>query len=1209
MKLKLPVLALSMLLSFSGGASAEYQMIVNHEGVKSPLSTPTILSVNPSRIGVAGDAISLIGQEFTAESTVHLDTNPATVSFADNTNILFQAPAAPAGPVDVLVTNPDGSTFRLQDGLTYVEAPVLSGVSPVSGSMSGGDLLTLSGSGFDDGTTVLFDGVAVTTTYNQDGTLSMTTPTHAAGSVQIDVSNEFGADFLANAFEFLPAPDVTDRDVTSGSTTGGQVIVLTGTGFTPDTTVTFGDTPATAVVVDSNTQLTVTQPAHIAGKVDLITSNSYGTDIWTNGFTFVAPPTVADISPATGSIAGGDTIIIIGTDFTESSRVFIGGVRATDEYIDTPPLDTQLTVVTPPGVVGTADVRVKTYYGQVTETAAFEYGESPEALALSKSSGSTAGGDTVVITGNNFTDPSYVMFGGVFSENVVIDSDTQITAVTPAHDAGLFDVRVLNGYGESRLSGAYTYGDPAVISVVDDPSSGESGGETRTVTGSGFTPASVVGLGGNMADTTYIGPTEMTFVVPAHDAGRVQLGVYNEFGWSNMLPSDFTYYAAPAITDLSITGGSTNGGETVTLTGSDFTADTAVSFDATPATSVTFVDDTTITVVAPAHIAGTVDITVSNAYGSTVFGNAYSFYAPPVLTSLSVTEGHVDGGTTVVLTGENFTANMNVRFGGTLATSITIDSDTQATVVTPAHAAGGVLVYVANIFGNDSIGGGFVYHDAPELLASASQGSALPGGTKITLTGNGFTPDMAVHFGDTPSPDVTYVSSTEIRPTVPAHDAGQVDLTVSNNYGSSTLVNAFFYKAPPSITSISETTGGTAGGDVITITGVSFAGSSGTTVYFGGVASPNVVVASGNQSMDVTVPAHVAGTVNIRIVTWAGEVTENNAFTFVDPIAASSLSKNNGSTNGGETITISGSGFSGNMAVTFGGTPATSVTVNSATQLTVVTPARTWGLIDVVVSNEHSSDTLVDAYQFFVPPTVTSISESSGFITGGDTLVITGSHFRATGTSVTIGGTAASFTRDDSTQLTVTTPAKPEGTYDVVVTTAYGNDGLTNAYTYLPTEYVVPNGNAGAAFSTQNYAIAWNATRGYFSDNNAWDSNTGNLNIPNLADVKSVEVKTTGYYNDLASCISSSMIMVAYSDGSWKAIGTNDAWDAPASGQNVYRGDQSMMSMRTYNIVDQVYTATTPAGKTVTNIYLKSHFYSSYPACKRGVKDIKVSYQ
>jgi len=178
-----------------------------------------------------------------------------------------------------------------------------------------------------------------------------------------------------------------------------------------------------------------------------------------------------------------------------------------------------------------------------------------------------------------------------------------------------------------------------------------------------------------------------------------------------------------------------------------------------------------------------------------------------------------------------------------------------------------------------------------------------------------------------------------------------------------------------------------------------------------------------------------------------------------------------------------------------------------------------------------------------------------------------------------------------------------------VVTTAYGNDGLTNAYTYLPTEYVVPNGNAGAAFSTQNYAIAWNATRGYFSDNNAWDSNTGNLNIPNLADVKSVEVKTTGYYNDLASCISSSMIMVAYSDGSWKAIGTNDAWDAPASGQNVYRGDQSMMSMRTYNIVDQVYTATTPAGKTVTNIYLKSHFYSSYPACKRGVKDIKVSYQ
>ena len=52
------------------------------------------------------------------------------------------------------------------------------------------------------------------------------------------------------------------------------------------------------------------------------------------------------------------------------------------------------------------------------------------------------------------------------------------------------------------------------------------------------------------------------------------------------------------------------GGDSVTLSGTGFTAGTTVSFGGTAATSVSFVDSMTLTVVTPAHPSGTVGVTV-----------------------------------------------------------------------------------------------------------------------------------------------------------------------------------------------------------------------------------------------------------------------------------------------------------------------------------------------------------------------------------------------------------------------------------------------------------------------------------------------------------------------------------------------------------------------------------------------------------------------
>lgn len=84
----------------------------------------------------------------------------------------------------------------------------------------------------------------------------------------------------------------------------------------------------------------------------------------------------------------------------------------------------------------------------------------------------------------------------------------------------------------------------------------------------------------------------------------------------------------------------------------------------------------------------------------------------------------------------------------------------------------------------------------------------------------------------------------------------------------------------------------------------------------------------------------------------------------------------------------------------------------------------------------------------FVDPTISTVSPATGPAAGGTTVTITGTLF-TTGTTVTFGGTAGtSVSVKSDKKLTVVTPAKTAGAYDVVVTTAAGSATKTNGFTY-----------------------------------------------------------------------------------------------------------------------------------------------------------------
>jgi len=164
----------------------------------------------------------------------------------------------------------------------------------------------------------------------------------------------------------------------------------------------------------------------------------------------------------------------------------------------------------------------------------------------------------------------------------------------------------------------------------------------------------------------------------------------------------------------------------------------------------------------------------------------------------------------------------------------------------------------------------------------------------------------------------------------------------------------FFGATPntaPIATSISPTSGPAAGGTVVTISGTGFR--NGATVTFGGTAASSVNVV-GSTTITATTPAHASGPVNVVVTNPnAQNSTLTNGFTYAAAPAptVSGVNPTSGTAAGGTAVTISGTGFVTGATVSFGGTAATGVVVNSGTSISATTPAHAAGQVNVVVTN------------------------------------------------------------------------------------------------------------------------------------------------------------------------------------------------------------------------------------------------------------------
>ncbi len=995
-------------------------------------AAPAVTSLSPTSGSTAGGtSVGITGTNFTSATAVTFG-GVAAASFTVNsaTSITATSPPLSAGVIDVQVTTPSGpSALGSSDHFTYTAAslPTVTSLGTTTGTTAGGTSVSITGTNFTGATGVAFGSVpAASFTVNSSTSITATSPSDYAGTWDVTVSTYAGTSAVNSgdqfAYTLAATPAITSLGTSTGTTAGGTSVAITGTNFTAATGVSFGNVPAASFTVNSSTSITAIAPPQAAGTVDILVFTTAGSSAEVSGdhFTYsnASAPTVTSLGTTTGTTGGGTAVTINGTNFTGATAVYFGSIAAAFTVVSS----TDISAIAPPQAAGTVDVTVTTFAATSSTSSSDHYvytnASTPSVTGVTVSSGSAAGGTTVTVTGSAFTGATGVSFGSAAAESFTVLSDTILLATAPPGSAGTVDITVTTFAGTSSTGSSdhFTYSSVSAPTVTAlSPSTGGSGGGTVvTVTGTGFLGATGVNFGSTPAASfAILSDTSLIATAPPLPAGVLDISVTDYGGTSALNSSDrytITAAAAPAVTSLTGTSGTTAGGTTVTVNGSGFTA-ADVLFGGIEAESFTVNSDTSITAVAPSQAAGIVDVTVDTPSGSSAVSSSdeftYSNASSPSVTGLSQTGGSTAGGTVVTVTGSYFTGATAVNFG-TVAADFSVLADGYLIATAPSQAVGTVDVTVVTPSGTSSTSSAdhFTYTaaSAPSVSAVTPNTDTVAGGATVTVFGSHFTGATAVNFGSTAAASFTVLSDTSLTAVDPSETAGTIDVTVVTPSGTSSTSSAdhFTYTAgsSPTVTGISPTSGSTAGGTIVTITGTNFTGV--TEVDFGSYAAEFFVNSS--TQLTAVAPAEAAATIDVTVTTGIGTsaTSSSDHFTYnaASSPAVTGVSPNSGYLAGGTTLVITGTNLAGATAVYFGTVAATSFTFNADGTISAVSPAVSAGTVDITVTTfvGTSSTSSSDHFTYLTPPTLTPDSSST----------VTPTH------GVSYSGTLGGFTDSDT---------------------------------------------------------------------------------------------------------------------------------------------------------------------------------------------------
>ena len=631
--------------------------------------------------------------------------------------------------------------------------PLVNSFNPTRGAP--GSSVRVFGTGFTAQTLIRFNGTAAISQTISATEIAATVPLDATSG---PISAEDFSGSSTSRDSFLVAPRIIS--FTPGRGLSGTLVTIDGANFLNATSVTFNGLASGNMQVTSDSQIRAVVPnGNASGPIRVATP--IGTALSSSNFLVTAGPIIDSFFPERG--VAGTVVSIFGQRFNGAFSVRFNGVASTDFQVVA---DSQINARVPAGA-GTGPISIQNGVGTGVSGIPFIISNAPVVREFSPLAANP--GSVIAIFGENFVaGGTVVQFNGSNSPSVVVVAPTQINAMVPSN-ALSGPIRVVTAQGSGLSTQHFTVlGGPLISGFT--PSRADVG-SVITLSGANFFGATAVIFHSNRsANFNVTSDSQIQAQVPLGAvSGLIRVVTPRGTGVSTQ---SFTVISGPVIDGFSPRMGLP--GDTIILSGVNFTGATNVFFNAVPVFfSVTA--DSQILATVPTN-ATTGPIRVDTALGTTV--SASNFVVTPIITSCSPTNGPF--GSTVVINGRNFQGTTAVKFNQAAA-QFTLVSPQQINVVVPSNAPNGSISLQTEAGIVASVGRFLV---TPEV--DIFRPPVGPGGATVRIFGVGFSDVLSVKFSGINSPSVVAVSPNELRARVPDNAvSGPIQVTTAGGQDTS----------------------------------------------------------------------------------------------------------------------------------------------------------------------------------------------------------------------------------------------------------------------------------------------------------------------------------------------------------------------------------------------------------------------------------------
>jgi hypothetical protein len=556
----------------------------------------------------------------------------------------------------------------------------------------------------------------------------------------------------------------------------------------------------------------------------------------------------------------------------------------------------------------------------------------------------------------------------------------------------------------------------AISSVTPKDVPVGSSAVTIVVSGTGFTPTTVIQLSGVSVQTTFISSTEIRATIPA---SQLQTGTIlklsvadgtqvvaadsgNNVQVSNPVPTVSTL--APS----SVLVGSPAG--TITVTGANFVSGITLAVNGSPRTT-TYVSATQLTASLTADDFVSAAPLLLNAVnpqpGGGASGTIALVVANPAPTIASLSPSALNAGsaaTTVDIVGTGFVAGTGVLVNGASRPATVISTTAMKVALASADLVNTGSLGITAV--NPAPGGGVSVSSAIAInnpvpgAITLTPASAIAGtGTaQITISGSSFVPATVVYVSGQPR-TTTYVNATQLVASLTSADlatAGALSIVATNPGpgGGSTAAASLSVNnpAPGSITvTPSLVTTGNATQTPITVTGANFVSS--TVVQINGSSRPTTFISSTQLVSSLTVADQAtAGSLSVNAFTpTPGGGTSSAASIAINNSALGSISLSPSTVPAGKTtstiITVTGTGMVPGTGIQVNGSAraTTYVSANQVSFVLLASDVSAVGRLNVTAVNPAPNYSVSNVATLTVAtptatPVITSLSSTSAIV-------------------------------------------------------------------------------------------------------------------------------------------------------------------------------------------------------------------------------------